>query len=459
MPCAKNCVQTCCAEPQLCVDAQFFVPSSIGCCWATQLKFTANGDTELAIGNPSSTAAGEASTMTVSWGGNTIGELTITTDAEGTVTACDVAGLNGVPVPEGGAVLNDNGCTATELNAMGFLTCSFAPDGENDLVDLIMEDMVIGTVTVVGTSQSVAFTLGGQSDYVPDDAHIPNSIVEVEPKGGLKNDQAAKIGAACLCLQLRANKNTMFAGEVNGNEAFPDGVYDICLNHKPCRNSGNWENLHVLRISKTTDTATPPVTTVSGVWGADTSASGTAVQDSVAAVFLRPKGTEHDVARMTVCGSLQKVFENQCDFALCIENVMQAFSLVSANGPVKPVVLTPPLTKENGPIPHGALELDRSKVCLKAELANSKLYMTIKVQCQQNIASFDDTTGKPCCPGGLNPYTPFQFPGQGYYSVKGFCLCEITHMQDHPLHCSQLSREVTCCVTKTFIDTLDECEE
>lgn len=243
------------------------------------------------------------------------------------------------------------------------------------------------------------------------------------------DNQEQDIAAASLCLQLRANKNVLNAEADNADpESYPDGDYDVCLTYKDCE--GNFENSHVFRITIRNGQITAK-------WGKDT--------NKYNVVIAAP----HDLAKLkkvnvSVCGSIAGVFNNTNDFVMCIENVMQTTSLIDASG-----LIVPKTDSSLKPYSYAEVEWNENfeEQYRIATLANSKLYLSVKYVSIVDEQTQDAQRPHQVCPGTLNPWSNGAIKSNGYVTIRGFVIAEITNMMDHPLMSSKLSREVTLCLS------------
>jgi hypothetical protein len=285
-------------------------------------------------------------------------------------------------------------------------------------------------------SGSVTVDTEADPDKKNDTRAVSEDLINLVFFNGIgSNDvtQAMRIGDASLILQLRANKNVLSKSGDNADpDNFPPGVYDVCITYKPC--DGDFENFHVFRVTITDNS-------ISATWGKDTDKNGVSIKSIKDSAKLKK-------INVTVCGDIVGVFQNTNDFVMYIENVMQLTSLVGSQSIVK-------ATAGDKPYSAGVLEFNGNDYkYIKAELANSKLYLAVKYV---SVIPDDEKAQKQpidCCPGTLNPFSNSNHVNPGFVNIKGFCMREITHMQDHPLHGSNLSREVTVCLSKAFIVSL-----
>jgi len=242
-----------------------------------------------------------------------------------------------------------------------------------------------------------------------------------------------------LCLQLRANKNVFHnvPSDYNSDPSYlPNGSYEVCLTYKHC--SGEFENLSLFRIDLTKEAATP----IAAYWGRHTSKRGLVIQNGdITDLTGYYKGTNNNNrATVGVCGTVEQVYNNANDFVVCIQDVLQCFNLDD--------ILTP----AGGDL-ESATGLTDAVKNNPALLANSKLYVTIKYEVLvpgTSCPGFNDPVPVSSCPGSLNPFSTVSICGRqvpGHYKVKGFSMCEIVSLIDHPLQGSGLPKETTCCVT------------
>jgi hypothetical protein len=244
---------------------------------------------------------------------------------------------------------------------------------------------------------------------------------------------ASRIGESCLCLQLRANRNLLSQEECDpedpGCSYFYKGDYEVCVVFKDCE--GNFKSLSVVRLNVGD--------TLSAYWGKDTNRYDTALTEHTDSGIVLNKA-----AKVSSCGHVSGVYNNTNDLVICIENVMQAFPGLGSvvDGVVECVN-----------VPSDCLTLPTRKT-IKSELANSKLYVAIKSVsiCPGILPPTNDPV--PACRGTLNPFVPRDpcpVPPK-CVKVNGFTNCEVVSMNDHPLHGSDLSRDVTCCLTNEDIE-------
>lgn len=257
---------------------------------------------------------------------------------------------------------------------------------------------------------------------------IPQYIASLDDAGITHDNQnlAINISNAALMLQLRANKNVLNAdADIADPENFPAGDYDICVSFKDCE--GEFVNLNVFRITIKQDR------TIVGKWGKDTTKSNQIIADKHDSAML--KSTLYK-AVVSSCGSLDGVFNNTNDFVICVEKIMQLFplfgedSLITIDDSVTAQFNT---AHENYPV-------------LYATLGNTKLYLSIKyVVCIHDEHCIDEKPHQ-MCKGQLNP-----FDKQGQTYIKGYTIAEITNMMDHPVMESNLSREITLCISSNDV--------
>jgi hypothetical protein len=480
-----SCYTDCCPETaQLCVDASFFVPQNVDGCYVTYLNFYA--------GNPSDRLRFDTLkpiyiyqyetgvtnySADLLWLDQSVSKKVVGTfkfdvkvDELKQTIVVQNASIEGKNVALGEsdllstqAGITTNDCYINYLKYAGNLTLGDpvppTSSAVNTTYEVKLAGIKIGTISLKtvwswlggnASTQSIGipaelslsvesgnfFTSGKTSD---NSTLVSENLLSVILKNGQTTQvvtQPMNIGDACLCLQLRANKNVLNAAAENADpESFPPGTYDVCISYKPCE--GVFENLSVFRIEITSDQ------TIKATWGKDTNKNNQVIKTPYDSVKLNK-------VNVTVCGDIVGVFNNTNDFALCIENVMQCFSLVGLNGLVKSKVGN----SDVKPLSSGVLIFNPDKLeHIKAELANSKLYFSIRYV--SVIPEKEETLPKPlnCCAGTLNPFSNSNAVAPGYIKIKGFCTCEITHMQDHPLNGSRLSREVTCCLSKEFIES------
>jgi hypothetical protein len=495
MPCNYNCCED---TTQLCVDAQFFVPEcDIDLCYATRLVFD-GANTGLRVSGLSQlidTAVGDHEVEFDLVVGTTpliVGKLKleyeITADPSNSANRIlawksgpgSVSGINVVPPVSDSAWItlstSTSGCQVNMVNFANLLssvrgTTTFSPlSNTTDIIEVKYAGQGVYQIRLTvplapfsSTPSGPAFStfLQLSSDYDMNWANqnfppsapglLSQALVETSLSGSapIPACQAQNIAEADLILQLRANKNVLKAGENNeSNVEYKSGKYDVCISYKPCE-LGSWENKHVFRIEKTDSV-------VIAKWGSDTNKNGAVILENDCALLRDDKGNFG--IKLTSCGLVQNVYDNKNDFALHIENVMQSFSLVGQDGLVVPngTIL--------GPKPYEPYQVQlSSNKFVRAKLANSKLYISLKFICLVNIPDSEPITEEPhnCCPGTLNPFTPNTtvINGITYTQVKGFLTEEITHMQDHPLHGSKLSREGTICFTDECVRSAGECPE
>lgn len=483
-----SCEIECCDQPKLCVDAQFFVPKNTCPCFATAILFSSNnaGATIADADAPATleTAVGDyTACYGINWGSPSvkIGDLKLsytTTSSGGHKWDCDlidkIVGVNIVnttSIPLQSRFEIDPDCNVDMVCFESYLSAEYdcIKDNTKITVKLANKNIVCFSIDPAdgGPVANKDLVASNATDFILLDG-IPQSIVNTSgiPSGDDATYEQC-VGEACLCLQLRANKNTLIANEANNNTLatipeFPDGKYDVCISYKPCATlvdngngdnsvSADWENAHVFRIFKDGENLT-------GTWGKDTNKDGL------------PIGCPGDhakllgIADVSTCGKLQNVMNNDDDFVVCISNVMQTFSLFGIDKSTSLIRTTTNLTVK--PFVSKNTKINKKNKWYKAQLANTKLYVSLKYVCIVPVSGTDvqeKTSYAPyqCCPGTLNPYekliTRKASNGESvkYRQIKGFTNKEITHMQDHPLHGSGVSRECTLCMYNPCIDAAD----
>lgn len=487
------CGDECCPdETQLCVDAQFFVPEcDIDDCYGTYLDFagiyglylntagiyvdtTVNNNNnvtfDLYVNNLTApttkigsvklnytitTNSTDPNKVDLTWNRNNIGTIT---------------GINIVPGTNDSWVhISDSTtCKANMVNFANLLTMSIGTmtfSGITGVTSATIKNILeikyagqavyqVSLADSAGLSSNASTALFSTflqqttstnfaNQVYPADYTTPQrlsqALVETSPKNPTPKDgcQAANIAEADLILQMRANKNVLQQDENNNGNAFKDGKYDLCISYKPCENN-KWENRHIMRIEKSGNIITQ-------TWGTETNKSGNVVVSSNDTALLSDENDKQFI-KITTCGNVQDVFNNINDFTLHIENVMQAFSLFSKSG------LIQPLSSVTGPKPYESNEVVLSNdKFIRAKLANCKLYLSLKYVCLVTINPTTSQNPVNICPGTLSPFTNTGVSGTTYTSVKGFITEELTHMEDHPLHGSKLSRERTLCLKNTDV--------
>jgi hypothetical protein len=292
------------------------------------------------------------------------------------------------------------------------------------------------TVGAKKTYPNLPVTGGKVAEYI---ANLDATSFAVESH--YQQNHAENIANASLLLQLRANKNVLNASaDIADPETFLPGDYDVCVSFKDC--DGEFSNLNVFRITLTQDNK------IVGKWGKNTTKCGSVIAANHDSAKLKSATGSSSKANVSVCGSLNGVFNNTNDFVLCIENVMQLFSLFGTDA----------LIEDAGDnVPVFNMEHDEYPV-LFAALANTKLYLSIRYVC---IAadSESSTASKPhqMCRGQLNPFDNSRTQSNsGYTFIKGYTIAEITNMMDHPLMQSNLSREITLCISNQDVLESDE---
>jgi hypothetical protein len=475
-----DCNDSCCpSSGQLCVDASFFVPE-FNDCTVNYLYFgvpVAGKNNVVQGGNIDSciylTGAGPYTrSANLYWGATgwtnyIVGTVTTTWSANSDSSYLCLSGvsLNGAKLNFGGSTQAHvdmyGGCVPEFVNLIDAFTPTRTtppralPTGSNQDVkyDVNLLGTKIGVLTVSQECYQVQPQTGGccqwacvKVTYGPTNENryvtgISNNVEYVSESlaGGKKSEkfenQAERIGEACLCLQLRANKNVLNndAGSSNPDASyFPAGDYELCLTRKNC--DGVFDNKSLLRLSLSRNTSG---TTLVSYWGRD-----------VDSLYRSKQLTTRDAtaticgANVSVCGLVDEVAQNTNDFAVCVENAMQLFDISDI---VKG-------TDAGKVVPSDNLSLNETPT-LKARLSNTKLYLTIKYIA---IVPVQGQSGDPkpisCCKGSLNPFGPSQgSSGSVVTKVKGFCTCEIVDMNHHSLLGSQISKDITCCVTSEDI--------
>lgn len=283
-------------------------------------------------------------------------------------------------------------------------------------------------------------------DGIYQSSKVEQYVASLDNVTAIDEDQAINIANAALCLQLRANKNVLNAeATIADSVSFPPGDYDVCVSYKDCE--GNFQNLHIFRITINQND------TIVGKWGRHTTKSGLVIASPKDSAKLKAVEGSTKV-NITVCGSLEGVFNNTNDFVLCVENIVQLFPLFDTEGLI---------TSSEGVKPWADVEFNvehESYPFLYATLANTKLYLAIKYVCVVPDETSQETS-KPhqMCKGQLNPFDNSKSTAApGFTFIRGYTIAEITNMMDHPLLGSHLSREVTLCISSNDIATSDACQ-
>lgn len=467
--------QSCPESAQLCVDASFFVPMMQDNVYVYYLDFTNVSAPSIDSKSTKQISTSADDSQTITWtiksANATIAKVSAVYESNhltGSISkkSTVIEGAN-VHVAASDMLIRNGNDTMDSgfLNLSNNLSLKANPANQELIYDVILNgdtnNVIFGiTFTAaawdnaknyVDLSSLLALTAGSKKTY-PNEPNmqlgfnppanatstnvpfpIPQFIASCDDAVNTSDGQdlAMNIVNANLLLQLRANKNVLNAGaDVADPEDFPAGDYDVCVSFKDCE--GDFANLNVFRITIKQDR------TIVGKWGKDTTKSGSLIADKHDSAILKTALYKADVS---VSGSLNGVFNNTNDFVVCIEKVVQLFPLVGSGNliQISSDTVTAEFNTQHEEYPF-----------LFAALANTKLYLSIKYIVAVPDDNQDDPVKKAhqMCKGQLNPFDNTKSVSRpGYTFIKGYTIAEITNMMDHPVMQSNLSREITLCIS------------
>jgi hypothetical protein len=479
-----GCYDQCCpSTAQLCVDAQLFVPSIISDCFVSGINFSTLTPTIVEM--PVVQAGQHTSNITVRFSDpvtpnqaylDVVFNITYTVTAPTTVTIDSINSIISatgylVTVPISSTiVIIDGACTLSELklNEAQFTVQNTSDCFEvklgnkvvwkGDFTDLISNlstsDALEVTPVTTPATYTVTFAIVGPTDPLENVACVLSKSLykfayENIPGVG-EEPQPALIGAANLCLHVRANKNVLVENEAGINSKFPDGNYSLCITMKD--HNGDWDVANIIAFHVNNGVLTAR-------WGKDMKKKYIEITANEDADIIKTKNI-----KVTTSGKPEDVSLNENDFVICIECVNQlSEKFVSVNGIVMPDSTLGVIG--SAPYNPSTLTFNNTVTNLNAKLSNSKMYMALKYMCYVPLSP-DAPPQDPYvnhCKGTLDPFAEPVAPGTNgsqKVTLKSFKMVEITNLNDHPYNNSNVSREVSICLTGEEIESLinEQCD-
>lgn len=494
---------TCCQDiSKLCIDASFFVPSDVDTCYAINMNFlNAAADNKPASICESFSSNLSEHNVDIQWfrsskvNGNDIhnkiaklkltsefinNSYTIIPSIEGYTiynsihTSTNAADKAPILLSEGGTKVRSVNFSTLRLDyaEYGKKLDETSAIGNSELSEnyilysLIYGNKIIGKISfatkinadVDGNLNTNVFIWYNTNEFYDNgsgnNTFVSEHLISLMHTNGEELDKLTwpmAISSSSLVLQLRSNANF-----INGNpksddnpdlndESFSSVIYDVCVNYK--KSDGTFDNLSIIKILVENNS-------ISAKWGKNTDKNDKVLNDLRDTALLLPAKL-----KISVCGNISSVYDNTNDFVIYINNVMQSFDLI---GPSKLIHVEDALENMqistiNKPYPVGVISFNENHEDYPLRhviLSNSKLYISIRYICFINKKS-DNNTKIVNCPhnGTLNPYNNIS-ERSGSIKIKGFCMQEITNMNDHPLHGSKLSANTTCCLGGNFVDNI-----